>query len=109
MVVCTYVFIHFLLKLIHEYNIIFIQEMELPDDVLKIIKEYSKPLTRPDWRTLHRMSDEKYFEEFVEQYIARAKYINTHPERDNPLYMYTLFRYKHMFSGFRLHCTFYQN
>lgn len=24
--------------------------MELPDDVLNIIKEYSKPLTRPDWR-----------------------------------------------------------
>jgi len=24
--------------------------MELPDDVLKIIKEYSQPLTRGDWR-----------------------------------------------------------
>ena len=24
--------------------------MELPDDILKIIKEYSQPLTRPDWR-----------------------------------------------------------
>jgi len=24
--------------------------MELPYDVLKIIKEYSQPLTRPDWR-----------------------------------------------------------
>jgi hypothetical protein len=24
--------------------------MELPDDVLMIIKEYSKPITRPDWR-----------------------------------------------------------
>jgi len=24
--------------------------MELPDDVLQIIREYSKPLTRPDWR-----------------------------------------------------------
>jgi len=24
--------------------------MELPDDVLKIIKEYSQPITRPDWR-----------------------------------------------------------
>jgi hypothetical protein len=23
--------------------------MELPDDILKIIKEYSQPLTRPDW------------------------------------------------------------
>jgi hypothetical protein len=24
--------------------------MELPDDILMYIKEYSKPLTRPDWR-----------------------------------------------------------
>jgi hypothetical protein len=24
--------------------------MELPDDILKIIKEYSMPITRPDWR-----------------------------------------------------------
>jgi hypothetical protein len=24
--------------------------MELPDDILNIIKEYSQPMTRPDWR-----------------------------------------------------------
>jgi hypothetical protein len=24
--------------------------MELPDDILKLIKEYSMPVTRPDWR-----------------------------------------------------------
>lgn len=24
--------------------------MELPDDVLKIIKDYSMPINRPDWR-----------------------------------------------------------
>ena len=24
--------------------------MELPDDILKIIKEYSQPISRPDWR-----------------------------------------------------------
>ena len=29
--------------------------MELPDDVLQIIKEFSQPVTRPDWRSLHRM------------------------------------------------------
>lgn len=26
--------------------------MQLPDDILFIVREYSKPLTRPDWRTL---------------------------------------------------------
>jgi len=24
--------------------------MELPDDILSIIKEYSQPISRPDWR-----------------------------------------------------------
>ena len=32
----------------------------LPDDVLQIIKQYSKPLTRPDWRQLHVMCDFKF-------------------------------------------------
>ena len=29
--------------------------MELPEDVVAIIREFSRPLTRPDWRTLHKM------------------------------------------------------
>jgi hypothetical protein len=28
---------------------------ELPDDLLQIIKDYSMPVTRPDWRSLHIM------------------------------------------------------
>jgi len=31
--------------------------MELPDDILKLVKEYSIPLTRPDWRKLRRMNE----------------------------------------------------
>ena len=85
-----------------------VQRLELPDDVLQIIKEYSRPLTRPDWRTLHKMPEETYFDEFVAQYNARAKYINNHPEQDNPLYRTTLFRYKNIFCLFRLHYIFYQ-
>jgi hypothetical protein len=30
--------------------------MELPEDILRIIKEYAKPVTRPDWRYLHKMT-----------------------------------------------------
>ena len=30
--------------------------MELPDDVLSVIKDFSRPITRPDWRGLHRMT-----------------------------------------------------
>jgi hypothetical protein len=34
--------------------------MELPDDLLQIIKDYSMPVTRPDWRSLHVMSHERF-------------------------------------------------
>ena len=30
--------------------------MELPDDILSTIKDFSRPVTRPDWRHLHRMT-----------------------------------------------------
>jgi hypothetical protein len=29
--------------------------MELPDDVVQIIHQFSRPVTRPDWRRLHRL------------------------------------------------------
>jgi hypothetical protein len=31
----------------------------LPERALLLIREYSKPLTRPDWRTLHKMTNYK--------------------------------------------------
>ena len=31
--------------------------MELPLDILSIVKDFSRPLTRPDWRTLHRFTN----------------------------------------------------
>ena len=31
--------------------------MELPHDIVMLIKDYSRPLTRPDWRTLHKMTN----------------------------------------------------
>ena len=30
--------------------------MELPEDVVELIREFSRPVTRPDWRTLHVMT-----------------------------------------------------
>ena len=29
--------------------------MELPDDILSLVRDFARPVTRPDWRTLHRM------------------------------------------------------
>jgi len=40
-----------ILESINIYKVIvYILIMELPDDILKIIKEYTQPITRPDWR-----------------------------------------------------------
>ena len=33
--------------------------MELPDDVITIIRDYCKPMTRPDWKTLHHVTSLK--------------------------------------------------
>ena len=30
--------------------------MELPHDIVLLIREFSRPLTRPDWRTMKPMS-----------------------------------------------------
>lgn len=42
--------------------------MELPEDVLALIREFSRPLTRPDWRTLHLMSAEMFHLSAMERF-----------------------------------------
>ena len=42
------------------YNI-FINKMELPSRPLLLIREYSKPLTRHDWRTMRKMTNYKLY------------------------------------------------
>ena len=34
--------------------------MELPDDVLRLIREYSRPVTRPDWKRLQKMTHAEF-------------------------------------------------
>jgi len=31
--------------------------MELPDDIILLVKEFSRPVTRADWRTLRRLEE----------------------------------------------------
>ena len=45
----------------------------LPDDVLAIIKEYAKPVTRPDWRKLHKMTDDALYRRLLPFTIMRFK------------------------------------
>jgi hypothetical protein len=42
--------------------------MELPDDVLSLVRDYARPLTRPDWRTLRRMPSLQFHLDFIEQF-----------------------------------------
>ena len=45
----------------------------LPDDILQIIKEYAKPLTDPNWRTLHKMTDDELYRRLLPFTIVRFK------------------------------------
>jgi hypothetical protein len=57
--------------------------MELPDDVLMIIKEYAQPMTRPDWRKGCYYNRERY-----ECYGVK------YPFRYLVLLIYRMYKYK---------------
>jgi hypothetical protein len=46
--------------------------MQLPDDVLLIIREYSKPVTRPDWRTLNPLDKHVLYNELHDGLFHRS-------------------------------------
>jgi hypothetical protein len=71
--------------------------LELPDDVLQIIREYAQPLTRPDWRTLHLMPHDKYLLAYINEYHDRIMYILHHPDWNNLERRAVLCRYKRVF------------
>lgn len=48
--------------------------LELPDDVLAIINEYARPMTRPDWRTLHKMPYYRYKQECYSNYFKNSRH-----------------------------------
>jgi len=34
--------------------------MELPEDIVILIREFSRPMTRSDWKMLHIMTNKKF-------------------------------------------------
>jgi hypothetical protein len=34
--------------------------MQLPEDIVNLIREYSKPMTRPDWKRLHKLPHSEF-------------------------------------------------
>ena len=61
-------------KIEPQYIHIFYSTMEFPDDVVQIIKEYSMPLTRSDWRTLHKMPYYRYKHECYSNYFKNSRH-----------------------------------
>ena len=47
--------------------------MDLPDDVLSIIRDFSRPRTRPDWRSLHRLPSLQFHLDFIEHFNSSFK------------------------------------
>ena len=45
--------------------------MELPDDGLSHIRDFSRPMTRPDWRDLHRMTAYRFHRAILISYNER--------------------------------------
>jgi len=43
--------------------------MELPDELLALVHDFSRPVTRPDWRHLHRLTT-------LDLHIAIARRVN---------------------------------
>jgi len=71
--------------------------MILPDDVLQIIKEYAKPVTHPDWRSLHKMRELNFHLDIAYTYNTKDissinSFVDTYEKRDNK---YKYLRYKY--------------
>ena len=45
--------------------------VNLPNHILKLISEYSKPLSRPDWRTFERKINTESFIQNIEKFNIR--------------------------------------
>ena len=67
--------------------------MELPDDVLAIIKEYSLPITRPDWRTIHCMTGLDYYASLAKSFnkTKNKLYANTLRKDNKYMYMFSFY------------------
>ena len=70
--------------------------MNLPDDVRRLIKEYSMPLTHPNWRTLHKMPYDLYFDDFLNECCERDSY-DKHRRPYRPKSVFDTLRYIRMF------------
>jgi hypothetical protein len=69
---------------------------ELPEDVIRIINAYAKPLTRPDWKTLRIMPNIIFRGEYYLIYLKRRDKLNVANYQE---YIHLNIFYKPQFSG----------
>ena len=71
--------------------------MQLPDDVLSHIRDFSRPVTRPDWRGLHLMTSYRFHINIKNAFnLKNIPVINSFAER------YDQFEYTYVFGQGRL-------
>ena len=68
--------------------------MELPDDLLHIVRDFSRPVTRPDWRTLKHMTATMFHQSIQETY--NQCYL---PVIDTFVHRYDQHYYTYIFNG----------
>ncbi len=62
----------------------------MPINVIRIIKEYSKPLTRPDWRTIRNLTQYRLFLDIKNDICNKSLYFNAYKSMEKTDWFYTL-------------------
>ena len=62
----------------------------LPINALRIIKEYSKPVTRPDWRTIRNLTQYSLFLDIKNDIHKNSLYYNTYKSMETTDWFYVL-------------------
>ena len=45
--------------------------MQLPDEILAIVRDFSRPVTQPGWRTFHKMTTYHFHYAILNQYNTK--------------------------------------
>ena len=62
----------------------------LPINVLRLIKEYSKPVTRPDWRMIRNLTQYRLFLDIKNDIYTKSLYYNAYKSLETTDWFYIL-------------------
>jgi hypothetical protein len=72
--------------------------MELPNIALHLIREYSKPITRPDWRTLQRLTFYSVYSDVIQRRTRKRRVLSS---------LYDTIHKEHTIAGILYQVTYY--